>query len=264
MHCRRLLTAAVLLPPAYLYITRLPAPFFSAFLILAGSAAAWEFSSMYGQKALARAAAAASAFVLLFASAYSGRLLAWLFVVLVIAAVTARLVLKRTPAGALRDLAPLLIGTLYIPALLSYQIFLRARGAYWIIFLYASVWAGDSAALYAGSFLGRHKLCPEISPAKTVEGAIGSLLGGVAGALVVKALLMPGLCPWNAAALGFVLGAVSILGDLVESMFKRDAGVKDSSRLIPGHGGILDKLDSPLIAGPVLFWLLGLSGILQK
>jgi phosphatidate cytidylyltransferase len=102
-----------------------------------------------------------------------------------------------------------------------------------------------------------------ISPNKTVEGAVGSLLGGVAGAVLIRAALLPqvGLTP--CIILGAAVGATTIIGDLVESMLKRDAGVKDSGNIFPGHGGILDKIDGSTFAGPVFFWVCLALGVLQ-
>jgi phosphatidate cytidylyltransferase len=129
--------------------------------------------------------------------------------------------------------------------------------------LYVSVWVSDSAAYYICKGLGKRKLYPEVSPNKTVAGAAGSVIGGGAGALFVRYVLMRQISPLHAVLLGTSVGIASIIGDLVESMFKRDAGVKDSSNILPGHGGVLDKLDSVTFAGPVFYFLcrgLGLIG----
>jgi phosphatidate cytidylyltransferase len=139
---------------------------------------------------------------------------------------------------------------------------LRRAGAEWIIFLYGTIWISDSFAFYIGKSVGRKKLYSEVSPKKTVEGAIGSLLGGVISAVAIRALFIESMAPGAAALVGLALGAVAVVGDLVESMFKRDAGVKDSSSLIPGHGGLLDKIDGPLFGGPALFWILQALGII--
>jgi phosphatidate cytidylyltransferase len=111
-------------------------------------------------------------------------------------------------------------------------------------------------AYYMGKSLGKRKLYESVSPNKTLAGGVGSLIGSVAAALIIKALLVPHMPLGVAALTGAVIGAVAVVGDLVESMFKRDAGVKDSSTLIPGHGGVLDKVDGPIFAGPVLWWVL--------
>ena len=151
-----------------------------------------------------------------------------------------------------------LLGLLYLPGLLTFQLTLVKMNPAWIVLLFATVWIADSFAYYVGSSIGKRKLYKDISPHKTVEGGVGSLCGGIAGALLVKGILLKHIPVERAIVIGIVLGAVTIIGDLVESLFKRSAGIKDSSTLIPGHGGVLDKIDGVTFAGPVLYWL-GLS-----
>jgi phosphatidate cytidylyltransferase len=152
------------------------------------------------------------------------------------------------------EIGPLGVGFFYIAGFLSFQWFLREQGKEYIFLLYASVWLADSAAYYIGTYIGRNKLYPAVSPNKTFEGAFGSILGGAIGALIMKLIFnIPDLTIISAIGIGAVLGFAALIGDLIESMFKRDAGVKDSSSIIPGHGGILDKLDGLLIAGPFLY-----------
>ena len=128
-------------------------------------------------------------------------------------------------------------------------------GREWLIVLLAVTFATDTGAYAVGRLLGRHRLAPIISPNKTVEGAIGGLLAGGVAAIAVPLLLgvatrMPG--PLLLAAL---VPAAAMAGDLVESALKRRLGVKDMSNLLPGHGGLLDRLDSLLLAGPCLYWI---------
>lgn len=114
-------------------------------------------------------------------------------------------------------------------------------------------WSYDSLAYLVGSAVGRHKLFPRISPSKTVEGALGGLAGSVAAALVCKVTLASFLGLGQALLLGVLLGVAAQIGDVVESMFKRSMGAKDSSNLIPGHGGFLDRFDSLLFTGPAFY-----------
>jgi phosphatidate cytidylyltransferase len=123
-----------------------------------------------------------------------------------------------------------------------------------IVLLLAIIMVSDTAAFFVGSAVGRRKLAPGISPGKTVEGAAGGLVGGIAGALAVWAAGLPGVPAWHAGVLGFVVAILGILGDLLESLLKRWAGVKDSGRLFPGHGGMLDRLDSLLFGAPILYY----------
>jgi phosphatidate cytidylyltransferase len=123
-----------------------------------------------------------------------------------------------------------------------------------LVLLLAIIMAADTLAFFVGSALGRRKLAPAISPGKTLEGAAGGLLGGIAGAMAVWAAGLPGVPAWHAGLLGAVVAILGMLGDLLESLLKRWAGVKDSGRLFPGHGGMLDRLDSLLFGAPVLYY----------
>ena len=159
-------------------------------------------------------------------------------------------------AGAIRA-AWTVLGVAFVGGLFTYGALLRNHedGRQLIYFLTCTTWAGDIGAYYVGLRLGRRPLAPRISPKKTVEGA----LGGIAAPMLVAALgqgwIWPGLSVGTALWAGGVLGVVGMLGDLAESAIKRAAGVKDSGRLIPGHGGVLDRLDSLFFAGPALYAL---------
>jgi phosphatidate cytidylyltransferase len=116
------------------------------------------------------------------------------------------------------------------------------------------VMISDSVAFFVGNAAGRHRLAPLVSPGKSVEGALGGLAGGVLGIFLVRQLGMPQLPASHAVALGLLVAAMGIVGDLDESLIKRWAGVKDSGRFFPGHGGMLDRLDSLLFGAPVLYY----------
>jgi len=131
-------------------------------------------------------------------------------------------------------------------------------GAWRLVLLLAIVMVADTAAFFVGSASGRHKLAPAISPGKTIEGAVGGLAGGVAAAAAVRALGLPAVPLRHALLLGLAVAALGIAGDLVESLLKRWAGVKDSGALFPGHGGMLDRLDSILFGAPVLYYYFAL------
>jgi len=167
---------------------------------------------------------------------------------------------SREMAQALPDAAALLLGVVYIFGSLRSGVELRAISPYWLFFALSLNWAGDIAALYVGRLLGRHKLAPSVSPAKSWEGSIGSTVASV----IYGAIYFPRLLP--AAPLAAALGLTVIaniagqLGDLCESAIKRGAGVKDSGTLLPGHGGWLDRLDSSLFALPVVYFVVSNFG----
>jgi phosphatidate cytidylyltransferase len=155
--------------------------------------------------------------------------------------------------------AATLLGAVYLGALGGTIAALRvldpvAEGAWRMVLLLGILVFSDSLAFFVGHAVGRRRLLPGISPAKSVEGAIGGLLGGVLGALAVRHLGLPGVPVLHAAALGAAVSAMGIVGDLDESLLKRWAGVKDSGTLFPGHGGMLDRLDSLLFGAPVLYY----------
>jgi phosphatidate cytidylyltransferase len=144
----------------------------------------------------------------------------------------------------------------------------EANGPSLVAFLLCAVWAGDMAALYVGRAWGRHKMAPSLSPNKTWEGALGSIAGSllVTGALLGLAHLL--MAQWNRAWLSYpedlwywlgmavIINIAAQVGDLAESALKRSAGVKDSGSLLPGHGGVLDRIDALLLATPVLWYAL--------
>ena len=136
------------------------------------------------------------------------------------------------------------------------------NGRLWILFTLVLVWANDTFAFCTGKLIGRHKLSPNISPGKSIEGAVGGLLGGVVVALVFNYCAGLGLQVGVIVILAIVLGILSILGDLFESLIKRGSDVKASGSLIPGHGGILDRVDSMVFVVPALYYFLLWYGVI--
>jgi len=173
------------------------------------------------------------------------------------------------PRQAVGEWATTILGALYIGLLLPALAYLGnltladgsantvlgpwtiRAGAGWLLFLLAVVWSFDSGAYFGGRRVGRRKLAPMISPGKTVEGVVaGALVAGLVGAGAGWSWL--DLSPWLALVLGATVGLIGQFGDLAESLLKRAAGVKDSGALFPGHGGLLDRVDSLLFSGPLL------------
>jgi phosphatidate cytidylyltransferase len=128
-----------------------------------------------------------------------------------------------------------------------------------VFLVLALAWSNDSGAYFIGSAIGRHRLMSRVSPSKTVEGALGGIAACVLAALICRATFASFLGPVEAVLAGVLVGAACVVGDLAESMLKRSTGVKDSSNLIPGHGGLLDRFDSLLFAGPVFYLLARLA-----
>jgi len=183
-------------------------------------------------------------------------------VVLLLAMIAMSLALRLPDlTKALPSAAALLLGILYTFGSLRCAIDLRSIDPYWLFFALSLNWVGDIAALYVGKLIGRHKLAPEVSPAKTWEGSAGS----VAASMIYAALYFPRLLPRvplaEALALTAVANIAGQLGDLVESAMKRGAGVKDSGTLLPGHGGWLDRVDSGLFALPVVYFVVSNFGL---
>lgn len=131
---------------------------------------------------------------------------------------------------------------------------LRETGEDLIALALFAVYCGDTCAYFGGRRWGKRKLAPAISPGKTVEGAVCGMIGSVLGALIGPLWFFQRLPVGHAVALGAILGTAGILGDLAESLLKRAAEVKDSGGLLPGHGGLLDRIDSLLLAAPILYW----------
>ncbi len=129
----------------------------------------------------------------------------------------------------------------------------RADGAYWILFAFAVIWICDTAAYFIGAPFGRHKMSPVVSPKKSWEGFVGGLFFGTIAGLVFSLFALKHLPKWEIALVALAVTVIGQLGDFVESIFKRAYGAKDSSHIIPGHGGVLDRFDSLLFALPTLY-----------
>ncbi|MBN2199583.1 MAG: phosphatidate cytidylyltransferase [Candidatus Aminicenantes bacterium] len=150
-----------------------------------------------------------------------------------------------------------LFGAAYLSLTLSHFLPLRREFGPWAVyFLLAAVSAGDTGAFLVGSLFGRHKMFPLASPKKTWEGAAGGLVFAVLGAMAARALFFPELSMFRAAGYGLAVHCFAQISDPLESLFKRAAGVKDSGRLFPGHGGLLDRVDSFIFSAPLFYYLM--------
>lgn len=186
-------------------------------------------------------------------------LILWFLILLIIE-------LFRNKESALLNLSITTFGFLYFALMGSSLIAIRefypnvdelyARGAFLIFSLLGTIWICDSAAFFFGTALGKHKLFPRISPKKSWEGAIFGFLFAILSMILFQKIFVNFLSINTAVALGIIIGVFGQVGDLVESLLKRDAGVKDSSNLIPGHGGIFDRFDSLLFSAPFIYYYL--------
>jgi phosphatidate cytidylyltransferase len=254
MHLKRLIVALVFVPALYLYTMYLP-PQYYLFLITAISTVALaEFYAIAGVDGLLKYSGLFFGAALLTIHFFAREFFAETIFIAAILLMTLRLFLKRNAAGSVREITAAIFGLLYVPGLLSFQLDIIKAGAPLLVMLYAAVWGSDSMALYVGKSIGKRKLYVEMSPNKTVEGAIGSFVGGFIGVMLIRFTLLQTMPLETAIMLGIAVSLAAMIGDLVESMFKRDVGVKDSSTIVPGHGGFLDKIDSVTFAGPAFYW----------
>lgn len=264
----RVITAAIGLPLIVLAIWfGGPWPWFSLFIAAAALAGAFEFYHM-------------AAFDWRDPLLYLGLLWTLAFVlsphctnpdilpIVITAAVLASLIcllLRRPRENAFRDWAWTIVGALYVGWMLSYWLNLRGLdgGRNLVYLAMLTTFANDTGAYFIGRATGKHKLAPAISPAKTWEGAIGGLASAVVAAVIIATVLklisaQVGapfvLAYWQIILLGFLVGFFAQLGDLVESLLKRNMGVKESGNLLPGHGGVLDRFDSLIFVGAVVYY----------
>ena len=171
--------------------------------------------------------------------------------------------LFRNKESAINNISSTLLGILYTGLFSASIIGIRefyvdtplsySNGGFIIITIFITLWMTDSAAYFIGSAIGKHKLFPRVSPNKSWEGAIAGFVFAIITLVVLKMILLDFLNWMDIIAFGIIIGIFGQVGDLIESLIKRDAGVKDSSNLIPGHGGIFDRFDSLLFSAPILY-----------
>lgn len=165
-------------------------------------------------------------------------------------------------AAAFRACVFSFFGAAYVGGLMGFLIALRIwseetiPGSYLLLMLFIVIWSGDSFAYFAGKSFGRHKLAPVVSPKKTWEGAAAGLVFSVVAALICKFAFLHDLTVKDAVIMGALIGVIGQIGDLCESVVKRAAKVKDSGGILPGHGGMLDRIDSLLFGAPAMYYYL--------
>ncbi len=174
------------------------------------------------------------------------------------------LVIRGKTEGATSNLALSLLGFFYVAGLFSYLILLREMppetsykiGGLWIVYVLICIWSCDTFAYFIGAPLGKHPLSPRVSPKKTVEGFGGGILGALVAAFFSHFVFFASAQLKDLLIVSVIVAFVGQVGDLTESLFKRDAQLKDTSHIIPGHGGILDRFDSLLFVSPIVYYYL--------
>jgi phosphatidate cytidylyltransferase len=165
--------------------------------------------------------------------------------------------MRGDPEQGLINSAVNLFGTVYIGFMFAYMLLLRfipgRDGLAYVLFTLLVTWFNDTSAYFIGIKFGKHKLSPKISPKKSVEGSLGGLAGGILAALIIGLFFHKPL--WLMIVMGIVVVVAGQFGDLIESTIKRNAGVKDSGSFLPGHGGVLDRIDSLLTAAPLVYYM---------
>jgi len=270
MKFQRELTAAVLIPAVLAVLVAAPPWAWALLVALAATVALLEFYRLIEAAGwIVPRPAGVGLFLAFVTAAHLASLLALVVLTGVTLLALPTLVMFASPREAvlLASSASSVFATLYVALGAGAMVGLRAIGWQPVVFLLAIVWAGDSAAYYVGRRWGKRKLAPVVSPKKTWEGLWGQLGAGLAFGAVAALLLTRSASGESGASsaprtlflgagLGLVVSVVAVVGDLLESTFKRSCAVKDSGGLLPGHGGLLDRLDSLLYASPVLLFAL--------
>jgi len=262
MHLKRIITGLVALPFLIYLIVQGGLAFFGL-VLTAGLLALWEY--------LRIVCAVPPRPVLSFLSVLAMIMAAWILWAayqprfdLIILGLTANLLLAGISAIASyagdKDVFAAVVkqvtGVVYVPVLLGHVLLLRngSDGMVWVFLLIGLVFANDIGAFYAGTFCGKHKLCPSVSPGKTIEGSLGGLIACFGVGVAFRLYLLPGL-PWGWFLLAVLCIAIAgPVGDLFESIIKRSGNIKDSGSILPGHGGLLDRIDALLFASPVAYY----------
>lgn len=259
----RLLTAAVALPPLVFVVCCAPHWLFAAVLLGCTGLGLYEyFSLVRSHNALPPAAglvwgtAVAGTMLLPDAALVGAALAAGLFFVFCLA------LRDPQPVRALVGISDALLGVVYVGFLLPHLIWVHRGpdGARWVFFVLLVVMLGDTGGYAVGRLWGKHKLMPHISPGKTVEGSGGSFLGNLCAAGCSWVWLFPQRALLEMVALALGMGVLAQVGDLCESALKRAFGAKDSGHLLPGHGGILDRVDSLLFPAAFIYYYVGIWG----
>ncbi|MGQ9688654.1 MAG: phosphatidate cytidylyltransferase [Desulfobaccales bacterium] len=264
MHLQRWLTALVLIPLIIAVLLKGGRLAFVAALLLVNGLAQWEFLRLFQPEVdkarKIKMVSLGSLLILSFVMAATPRGGAVILLILVgclFALLLFYLLSYEHMHNLVYDLAVNTLGLLYLPLLLGHFVWLRymSQGEWWVLWLLVVICSGDTAAFYVGRTWGERKFYPQVSPGKTWAGTCGGLAANLAAGVVSGHWLLPEVSFFSLAGISVVLGIIGLLGDLFESMLKRQAEVKDAGSLLPGHGGMLDRLDSLLFAAPALAYI---------
>jgi phosphatidate cytidylyltransferase len=258
----RILTAVVGLP-LVIAIIWFGEPWFTLLIAVMAGLASWEFYHMAGRLKVQPITYFALALVILIIIS-PHCLYASTLPILITSAIVITLIwlLIRYPRDqAFTNWAWTMAGILYIGWMLSYWIQLRGLevGRALVFLAMLTTFANDTGAFFIGRALGKHALAPSISSGKTWEGAVGGLVFSVVASLLIGILFKLSFSYWQIALAGIIISIFAQLGDLVESLLKRNTGVKDAGKLVPGHGGILDRVDSLIFTGVVVYYFVELA-----
>lgn len=267
---QRIITALLLAPIAIICIFLLPIKGLAVLLSAIVLIASYEWSGLVSRSAFTRIGITVTLALVWLASfavfswqsaAQNSGLIALFFIAVIFWLVALLLVLRYPDSAQYWSTNPLLKWFAGLLALIPFgwsMLVLRNTntqhswvGALWVLYVMALVWAADTGAYFAGRRFGRTKLAEKVSPNKTIEGLAGGLVAAIVICLLVLAIVRPDINGWVFVGTSILTALVSVLGDLFESMLKREAKIKDSGSLLPGHGGILDRIDSLTAALPV-------------
>ena len=255
----RVLTSVILLPVVLGVVLYGPSWSFLLLLAVVGAFAFHEFDGVVAGHGIPRSGwpGMAAGLILLLTPEPLTPIVTPVIVVLAMALMTLGLRAQKLET-VLSSAAAALLGIIYIFGAWRCAILLREANPHWLIVALLVSWAGDTAALYVGRSFGRHKLAPRISPGKTWEGSVASLVAGLLAGIIYAIFLIPAAPLFLVVAISAAGNMTGQLGDLCESALKRGAGLKDSGKSLPGHGGWLDRIDSSLFSIPTVYLLLRL------
>lgn len=263
MHLKRWITALVAVPLLVLLISKGGAFLFAVVISIACVLALWEYFGIVLDKAqrpwtfsFQLSAYIIGPFIIWAAYINAFKVVLGLIILNLIVCALISLPKFKSDSSVSEIVFKQVLGIIYIPLFISCIVMIRngGSGVWWIYFLVCVVFAGDIGAYYIGTYFGRHKLCPVVSPNKTIEGSVGGLALTLGVGALFKYFFMP-LVPWGLSILFFLsIGIAGQVGDLFESALKRAGNIKDSGVLLPGHGGLLDRIDALLFAAPVTYF----------